>query len=314
MEIDQVIAELSNLNLADYPEGRIRELLNEIGVICSMQVNFHPGKVVMRARPHENSTIRYRSKGDFSFKPQKFNNTYQRASTPYHTMFYATAIPDNLVPGELENMRIIGVTESIPALRDNSSSLYKKISFGKWQVIEDLRLMAIIHKDTYFGKSSYTRELMNAYNQATQNIPEAILQEVPDIIEKSFKIQTFLADEFAKEQISHDYDYMISAIFSEIAIKKGFDGIFYPSVRVGGEGFNIAITPEATKKLKLIVVGECSLYKHREHTVVGNDAILELKDEEEDFDLIDLPNNHQKECLEQIGLETLEELLKYQND
>lgn len=308
MEIDNLILELKKLNLSNYPEKEIRDLLNQIGKICSMQVFFHPGKVVMRARPHENENIRYKRKGDLSFKPQEYNKTYQRASTPNETMFYATAVPENLQPGELDNLRIIGVVESIPALRDKTSSLYKKISFGKWEVTEDLRLMSIIHKDRYFEKSSYTRELIEAYNMSTKNIPEEILNEVPDIVEKSLKIQTFLADEFAKETIRGDYDYMISAIFSEIAIRKGFDGIFYPSVRVDGQGFNIAITPEATKKLKLVVAGECSLYKHKDHTVVGNDAIIQLNNNEEEFILVDFLENHQKECLEQIGFHTLDDL------
>lgn len=311
MKIDEIINGLQKLNLANYPEQEIRELLNQIGKICSMQVFFHPGKVVMRARPHENETVRYSKKTDFSFKPQEFNKTYQRASTPYKTMFYATAIPEKLEEGELENMRIVGVVESLPALRNKTSSLYKKISFGKWEVVEDLRLMAIIHKDTYFEKSSYTRELVEAYNTATKNIPPEILNEIPDIVEKSLKIQTYLADEFAKENITADYDYMISAIFSEIAIKRDFDGIFYPSVRTAGQGFNIAITPEARKKLKLVVAGECSLYKHKDHTVVGNDAIIKLIGDEEEFELVNLPYNHQKECLEQIGLKSLDELKNY---
>lgn len=311
MEIEKIIEDLQSLDLSTYPEEEIKYLLSQIGIICSMQVNFHAGKIVMRARPHESEDIRYRTKGDFSYKPQKFNKTYQRASTPYQTMFYATAVPDKLEPGELDNLRIIGVTESIPQLRDKSSSLYKKISFGKWQVVEDLKLLSIIHEDNYFEESSYTRELVYAYNSATQNIPQEILNKVPDIIQKSLKIQTFLARQFSKENISADYDYMISAIFSEIAIKQGFDGIFYPSVRVNGQGFNIAITPEATKKLKLVVAGECSLYKHKDHTVVGNDAVIELNNNEDEFDLMNLPNNYQTECLKQINLNSLDELKSY---
>lgn len=311
MEIEEIIESLKKLDLATYPENEILELFNHIGLICTMQVFFHPGKIVMRARPHENETIRYRKKSAFSYKPQEFNKTYQRASTPHKTMFYATAIPENVQPEELNNMRIIGVVESIPAMRDKTSSAYKKISFGRWEVVEDLRLMAIIHKNTYFEKSSYTRELVESYNLATQNIPDDYLKKVPNIVEKSLKIQTFLADEFAKENIRGDYDYMISALYSKIITEKGFDGIFYPSVRTSGQGFNIAITPEATKKLKLVVAGECSLYKHKDQTAVGNDAIVKLNGNEEEFDLVNLPYNHQKECLEKINIKTLDELKSY---
>ena len=41
-------------------------------------------------------------------------------------MFYATAIPDKLQPGELDNMRVIGVAETIPMLRDKTKSDIKK--------------------------------------------------------------------------------------------------------------------------------------------------------------------------------------------
>ncbi|WP_130868003.1 RES family NAD+ phosphorylase [Chryseobacterium indologenes] len=126
------------------------------------------------------------------------------------------------------------------------------------------------------------------------------------------KIQTYLAEEFAKEDITANFDYMILAIFSEIATKNGFDGIIFPSVRVSGEGFNIAITPKATKKLRLIVAGECSLYKHKDRTVIGNDAIIELNGDEEEFDMIELPNNDQTECLNKIVLQNLDELKKLQ--
>jgi hypothetical protein len=100
---------------------------------------------------------------------------------------------------------------------------------------------------------------------------------------------------------------MISAIFTQIAVSKGYDGVFYPSVRVGGRGFNIAITPEATKKLALYVAGECSVYKVKDHTILGNDAIIELDGEHEKFELREIPNNQQL-ILSKLGLKTLEEL------
>jgi hypothetical protein len=100
---------------------------------------------------------------------------------------------------------------------------------------------------------------------------------------------------------------MISALFSELTIQRRLDGIFYPSVRVGGKGFNIAITPEATKKLGLYAAGECSMYKLKDHTVVGNDAIVELKGTEEEFKLVDL-DPHVKECLAQLGVNSIDDL------
>ena len=170
----------------------------------------------------------------------------------------------------------------------------------RWYVEEDINLIAIVHEDRYFEKSNYTRELVSAYANFIKSAPQ-------EIIERSLKLQTFLAEEFSKEEIKEDYDYMISAIFSDLVTNRGFDGILYPSVRVGGQGFNIAITPEATSKLRLYVAGECSIYKLKDQTIIGNDAIIELSENEEEFELIKL-ENHETECLQQLGVNSIEEI------
>lgn len=301
MEIDDVINELKKLDLSTYPENEIRRLISKFGVIASMGVSYNPGKSVMRARPHDEG-VRFKSRNDLSFKSQEFNKTYQRASTPYETMFYATAVPDEPKPGELDNMRVIGIAETIPMMRDLTQSGFQKVSFGRWYVKESLTLLAIVHKDSYYDQNSFTKELVEAYKEASKNAS-------PELIEKSLKIQTFLADEFSKEHLRSDYDYMISAIFTQIAVSKGFDGVFYPSVRVGGRGFNIAITPAASKKLGLYVAGECSVYKKNDHTVVDNNAVIQLDGNQETFEMKDLPSNEEL-ILKKLGVNSKEDLKK----
>lgn len=299
MEINKIIEEFKKLDLSSYPVAEINDLFNQVGHIGTIIVTFHKGKSVMRARPNEENQ-RFDKKSDLSFKPQEFNKTYQRASTPNQTMFYATSVPDKLEEGELDNMRIIGITETIPMLRDKTKSGFQKISFGRWIVEEDINLMAIVHHQSYYNESNYTRELVDAFKGFIENYPK-------EIIEKSLKFQDYLAGEFAKEKIEADYDYMISAIFAENVTKKGLDGILYPSVRSGGKGFNIAITPKASEKLGLYVAGECSIYKLNDHTVVGNDAIVKLDGKQSEFKLNDI-QNHEKLLLDKIGVKTIEEL------
>ncbi|MDH8702655.1 hypothetical protein M2138_002023 [Dysgonomonadaceae bacterium PH5-43] len=298
-KIQCIIQQIKNLDLSTYPKERILALFQQVGKIGYIVVTFHRGKSVMRARPNYNGE-RFEKRKDYSFKPQEHNKTYQRASTPNQTMFYATSVPENIPQGELDNMRVIGVAETIPILRDKTKSGYQKVSFGRWIVHEDINLIAIVQKERYAEESSYTKELAEAYKQFIQTAPKEILKN-------SLAFSTFLADEFSKEVIRGDYDYMISALFSELATQKGFDGVLYPSVRVGGKGFNIAITPEATKKLGLYVAGECSVYKLKDHTVVGNGAIVELSGSEEEFKLTER-DNHEKECLAQLGLTSIDEL------
>lgn len=299
MTIDNIISELKNLNLDEEPADKVRDLIKQVGKVGYILVTFHKGKSIMRARPNEEGE-RFSHKDELSFKPQKFNKTYQRASTPNQTMFYATSLPDKIEPGELDNARIIGVVEAMPWLRDKTSSGYKKITFGRWFVQEDINLIAIIHKDTFYNESNYTRELIDAYNYF-------INQEDKEMVDKSLKYQYFLADEFSKEIKTHT-DYLISAIFTELVSKNAhIDGVIYPSVRVLGKGFNVAIKPEACKKLGLYVAGECSVYKLRDHTVVGNDCKIELDGKTDTFEFEEI-ENHRTECLQQLGIKTIEEL------
>ncbi len=299
MTIDEIIASLKKLNLDNDPAKEAKELLKQVGKVGYMLVTYHKGKSVMRARPNYGDE-RFSLKNDFSFKPQHLNTTYQRASTPSQTMFYACALPDKLEKGELENSRIIGVLEAMPWLRDKTSSGYKKISFGKWIVEEDLNLIAVIHKDTFYEESSYTRELVDAYNYF-------IKQEDKEMLDKSLKYQTFIADEFSKE-INNHTDYLISAIFTELVSQHpNIDGVLYPSVRVLGKGFNVAIKPSACKKLGLYVAGECSIYKLRDHTVVGIDCLTKLDGKTDNFELTEI-ENHRIECLQQLGVTCIDEL------
>lgn len=299
MSVISIIEKFKSLDLSTYPKDEILALFKQVPSIGQMVVTYHKGKSVMRARPNYNGE-RFEKKSDYSFKPQHLNDKYQRASTPNQTMFYATSIPDKLMPGELDNMRVIGVIEAIPMLRDELKSGYQKISFGRWYVLNDINLIAIVQNEKYSGESSFTKELAEAHRNFISESPK-------ESIEDTLAFTKFLADEFSKEEIRGDYDYIISAIYTELITKKGFDGIIYPSVRVGGKGFNIAITPEASKKMGLFVAGECSIYKFKDKVVVGNDAIVELQGTEDEFKLIEL-ESYEKKCLAELGLSSIDEL------
>lgn len=308
MSIDNLIDSLKNLDLSTYPDKEIRTLLGEIGRFSTLELYFHRGREVMRARVNENEEIRYRKKSDLSYKPQQFNITYQRASTPNRTMFYASCLSENPNDNEIQTMRIPCILESIPEMRDNNSSFFKKISLGIWEVIDDLKLFPIILNESYYKKTFFLKDLVDYYKRSN-----VLFDQI--LSEKSEKIQLFLANEFAKENIENNCDYMISAIFTELMTENKYDGIFYPSVRTGGKGFNIAITPKATEKLRLIVAGECSVYKYKMETRVGNDAIVRLNGNEEEFDMIDLENSSkiESELLDQLGFDSIEDFIDYCN-
>ena len=299
MKIDEIISSLKKLNLEDEPVNEIKKLIKQVGKIGYILIKFHKGKSIIRARANEDGQ-RFRHNKELSFKPQQYNTTYQRASTPNQTMFYGTFLPDRIETSELNNARVVGVFEAMPWLRDENSSGYKKITFGRWYVQEDINFIAIMHKDTFYQESNYTRELVDAYN-------DFIDQEDKEMVEKSLNYQRFLADEFSKDIEVHT-DYLISAIFSEIITQNpNIDGIIYPSVRILGKGFNVAIKPEACKKIGLYVVGECSIYKRKDHIVVGIDCKVELNGKSDTFVLEDIESDREQ-CLQELGVNSIDEL------
>ena len=77
-----------------------------------------------------------------------------------------------------------------------------------------------------------------------------------------------------------------AALFAERMVEKGLAGVIYPSVRTGGDGFNVAIHPDYVKSsMRLSAVSECTVYKKGKKTIVDNETIAHLKEGEEHFTL-----------------------------
>lgn len=87
MEITTIIEQLKSLDFStcdpkdDTLRNEIVRLLNQVKGIACMKTTFHKGKVVVRARPIKPNEKRFEKKSDYSYAPQEFNTTYQRAST-----------------------------------------------------------------------------------------------------------------------------------------------------------------------------------------------------------------------------------------
>lgn len=283
--MDPIVTKLKELNLKTYPENKIRSLIGQLGKFGAVEMTLHPGKTIIRARPNEENQ-NFTTRSELAYKPQKFNQSYQRASTPYLTMFYGASIPENQKPDELDNARIVSSLEASNLLRDKDQDGEQTITFSKWIVTKDIPLIAICHHKDFTNKSSHTKELYEAYQNWVKALPK-------ELMEKSLEITTFLAGEFAKKEIRGGFDYMISAIFSEISVSKGKAGIYYPSVRTDGMGFNVAIAPDIVdSSLKLVAAGECIMYKKGDHTIVDNETICIIKDDQIPFVMQPVAANH----------------------
>ena len=282
MDYSEIISQLKRLDLSKYPRQEIKSLIGKLGQFGVIKMMLHPGKVLIRARPNVGDE-KFNVRNQLSYKPAEFNKTYQRASTPSQTMFYAGTIPDDIQKGERDNARMIASLEASNLLRDLDAEGEQTITFSKWVVTKDIPLMAICYRKDFTEKSSHTKELYEEYQKQ-------ILTQDKEMQEKSVAITQFFAEEFGKNISNNapDYNYMISAVFTEIIVKlrRGIEGVYYPSVRADGMGYNVAISPEyADNTLKLVAVGECKMYKKNKNTIVDNETVCLIDDDSKPFDL-----------------------------
>lgn len=260
MDKQTIINRLEALDLSQYPYFEIRELIRELGKVGFVIFTLHPGKTITRARCDGN----LKTVSDLSYKPQQYNKQCQRASTPMRTMFYGCIVPEEQ---NIIDTRFISACESSSLIREGmETSGEQTITFGKWEVIEDIHLLVVIHKDYFHdADNSLLEELKIAY--------EDFLMKYPDAAKDIDISAKYFAKEFSKKnEDGFDYNYLISAIFTEVVTTDhAFDGVMYPSVQTGGQlGFNVAITPDAVdKKMKLVVAYETQIKKIGEKVHIG---------------------------------------------
>lgn len=267
--MNELIEKFKKLKLEDYPEDVIKNLITEIGKVPIMRSEYHEGKIIYRARPHEDEDYDFPKISDLSYKPEEYNNSYQRASTPSKTMFYGALIPED-TRGDLdENIindeRAIGAFEVVKFLRDLKIKEGEKvISYGIWRVNSTISTLSVIQSDISKLKVNWLKTLATNFYEQLKNHPE--------FKEKTPIIQDFLAREFSKHVAEgEDYKYMISGLFSHKACELGVDGVLYPSVKMKGRGLNIALTPECVdSKLSLVAAIKCKVYKKCGKVILNN--------------------------------------------
>lgn len=298
MKYKHALLQLKAIDLSKYPYEEIQALIHQLGKFGLIQFNFHRGKIIHRARPNIGME-RFNNRVELQYKPKHLNLTYQRASIPNQTMFYGGIIPEELQPEELDMSRVIACAEAIPLLRDKFSSGIQKLTFSKWEVIEDINLIAICYNSDIKDYSSHSQELYKACQNWISNLTS-------DDKNKSKEITEFIASEFAKPEISRDYDYLISAIFSNITVNKGMGGIYYPSVRVGYQGYNVAICPCTTDKcLRLVTVAESTIFKNGDRTIVFDKTLAIIDDDKKPFSYFSIEHLNPKSKIQiknELGL------------
>lgn len=287
------LEQLLQLNLSEYPIAELDNLLTKLGGVAIMLTDYnykakYP-KLIERAVNNTKENPEFNTVSRISYKPAEFNKSYLRASTPKNTMFYGSVISDDLEGEEKKYARIVGASE-VSSLIRNSDVIegWSRITFGKWQVVENISLATIIDPMEKY-EQPYLSELATKYL--------AFLEEVePSVKENTLKCLAFLSKEFSKYVSSgSNHEYLISSKFTEIFTNtSNYDGIIYPSVQSKGYGLCVAIHPRAMNKLKLIQVLQCKITKAlnddgENNFHLDNEKNCLVKDNAKTFELKDIP-------------------------
>jgi|JI61114C2RNA_FD_contig_31_606401_length_2417_multi_10_in_0_out_0_2 hypothetical protein len=274
------IEALTKLKLAEATDNEIKALLTKMGRVSLMVTEYNASKTFERAVQNTVNEPVFNIISRISFKPAKFNTTYQRASTPAQTMFYCSVIPE---PADLEVIkyaRITGCFECCDLLRDKKSGDGERdITFSKWVSTERISLLTVVDPKKKY-KIKYLNDLVKDYNFYLSKLPV-------DIRNNTLNWVRFLSKEFTKfvKPTDSHMNYMISAIFSEMAISKGYDGLLYPSVQTAGDGLCVAIKPESMHKLTPILIMQSRLSKKCKKVKIENISFCEVPEGSENFAL-----------------------------
>lgn len=273
----ELLEELKSLDLSQEPVEDIKRILTEMfqGGVPIMMTDYNYPKEIDRAVNNTEEEPLFSTKSRISYKPQEYNKTHLRASTPDNTMFYASVIPEEQISAnEITNARIVGASEVLDLLRDNTDG-ERLVTFGKWQIQDLISVITIFDPNKDYN-IEYINNVRDKYNEQVLSKGDT---------DKRDELLKFLASEFSKKVVNgENHNYMISSIFTELVVNNGADGVLYPSVQSDENGLCLALHPRVMDRLKLIKVLQCKLTKN------GNEAIL----------------NNTRNCLVEDGSDTFE--------
>jgi len=263
-DVIKLIADLKNADLSNISVPKLLWTFQKsLGVIPIVKRKNLKDKKVIRIRINSGEQLFYSEK-ELSYRPDVYNiNTFGRASVPKQAVFYGTLVFDGLT-----NALMTALSEINQIFRnsdkDEPHDFFCTLSF--WNISENLQTSEILFAKKFIETIQYIRN-------SHQEYIEWISQEFPqNKVEVTLMILEYIANEFSKEKVERNSDYLISASYSQLLfdVFKN-EAILYPSAVVDNGGINIAIQPIAVElKLKLIGALFCKVeMKNKKRILYG---------------------------------------------
>jgi hypothetical protein len=229
MSTIELLKRLDNLILSGEPYTDAESIIEELCEYYNLTVPLTPKTVIIRARCNEGDE-HFNSKSELTYPPKSRCSKCSRAAIPREQMFYACTFENGNIPRSL-----------IAAAIEANFSIEKqtRITFGYWRVKKEIELIVVLPDKNFSNLSPAATILKDKF---FNNISEI---EPVELRESTIAIAKYFSGNFSKKIVNGcEYEYILSAEFSKYLIKKGFDGILYPSVQFDGEVLNIALSPE----------------------------------------------------------------------
>ena len=180
---------------------------------------------------------------ELNYPPFDCVTGYERANVPYQPMFYACSFPTDYNDENTPPPRVVSLQETSSFFRDKAASGIERSTVSRWEVVEDLELVALPFLADYTMACKDIKTIKNDWNNAV--VANRLNQDGLELVE-------YMAREIGKTFTSN-VGYFKIANFVNFLLNvnektRSAAGIIYPSVPAAGSGFNVAIKPSVVDK------------------------------------------------------------------
>lgn len=254
--------------------SKMEFLINQLLEIAQIPIiKIAPGLEVQRIRNNYHGEIFY-SESEISFRMDVVNiKEFGRCNFPNSGKFYCS-----LSSKYINEIRLVNVLETNKIFRENLSIKKRQIfTSGQW-ICQQPLFVAV------FPFNKYAKGSNREIQQHASKYEEKIESFGKTDRENSKKILPFISYYLGKKKINSQWDYLISAFFSELVLAKyDIDGILYPSSRVNFKTYNLVLEPYALNKLKFSKSAMFELFLNRKKGFIDNIADGEIESENKIF-------------------------------
>lgn len=218
---------------------------------------------------------------DLSYPPADKVTKYGRANIPYNPMFYCCTFRKST---EVDSTpRYVALLETSNFVKDINNSGIERATCSKWVSHKELSLIALPFSTTYLNPCKDIKEIQKKWKEAIA---------IGEINSESLELIEYMSNEIAKPFNNGNTEYFKIAHFIYYLMRinpktKDADGLLYPSVPAGGEGYNVVLKPEVVDKyISFENASLCYLAKKQKqmlvmnvnHAMVDNDKIIYIDD------------------------------------